>query len=309
MVDVNALRLRYGKAYATVLPDGRVIPWKPLTIGRFIDYTLEVRKQAILEPVLENEIFRDCVLDPFFVNSMDDLPAGIVESVVVAIFLTSGPVSVHDINTKMEMKRMELTGILHTLVDMITLAFPHYAPEQVYNMDYETLMMRAAQAETRLIERKVLAQRVFFEDVDYSKPKENQEDNAPSPKASAEKLREAYFEQQKQAVTKETVISKAEVMAHNTVANTYEVMDADVQLNETAAIFYKDYLTQMKAGEKPQIKPLEQRVAETSAQITRAKAKYDKIEKKKTSNIEEKTKFYEEELAKQLEAKAKRRRK
>lgn len=146
------LRTKYGKVYITVFPDEIVIPWKPLNLNDYFHYMREMRESKIPFVLLEDEIFRKCVLDNIFIREFHTLKAGIVSVVAQNIVSFSGPINITDFNTDLENNRLLLQqdSSITELVVLLTMAFP-YTPEQVYAMDYETFLQRVAEAELKLM--------------------------------------------------------------------------------------------------------------------------------------------------------------
>jgi len=160
MDDISHLRKLYGsRAFLTVFPNGIIIPWKPLTIQEYLGYVEDLQRQIYLPGPLENEIFSKCVLDDDYIRRINLLQAGIISTVVQNIVDYSGPSTVNPIEQSLNIARSRLladqTNILHELVQLITMAFP-YKPEEVYDMSYEILMLRAAQAEAKLLRAGVI---------------------------------------------------------------------------------------------------------------------------------------------------------
>jgi hypothetical protein len=165
--QISTLRDRFGSVYVTAFPDGPTIPWKPLSLGDYIKFNADAARGLIPQAQIENEIFRSCVLDQVFIQQLPFLKAGIVTTVVSCIWQHSGPTSISSFNADMEMARQIIaadgTKALHQVVQLITMAFP-YKPEEVYEMPYETLLLRAAQAETKLLETGMISQPIMMQD-------------------------------------------------------------------------------------------------------------------------------------------------
>jgi len=151
---IHEARRQYGGSYISVFQDGTVIPWHPLSIEDYIKYGRLTALGAICPAYLEDEIFKKCVLDDKITRNIDYLWAGIVSVVVQNIMQYSGPVGIDAFNQDLDDARAQLMNanyaVIHELTELIYTAFP-YKPEEVYAMDYETFIFRAAQAEKRLI--------------------------------------------------------------------------------------------------------------------------------------------------------------
>lgn len=143
-----------GSSFATIFDHGLTVPWKALSIGDFIKYTHDYARPTTVPAIIEDEIFKKCVIDEDIIRRMDYLPAGVTTTVTLNIWDFSGPTSIESFNQDLQNAREYLVagGLkpIHELVHTIILAFP-YKPEEVYAMDYETFMIRLAQAEEKLL--------------------------------------------------------------------------------------------------------------------------------------------------------------
>jgi hypothetical protein len=134
------VREQYGNVWVTAFPDGLIVPWQLLPLGKYISYLQDHNRKAIPHVQLEDEIFRSCVLDKSIIRRMGFLKAGVVSTVVHNVWEYSGPTSISSFKADLDTAR----AMLHA-------DFP-YKPEEVYEMPYDVLMMRVAQAEHKLIE-------------------------------------------------------------------------------------------------------------------------------------------------------------
>ena len=164
--DLRKLRDQYGGVFVTQLPSGRSIPWKPISIGEYIRYDLDVKRGLITQAQIEDEIFKKCVLDESVIREMPFLKAGDVSTVTYNIWQYSGPSGVEEFNHDLDIARSMLanpgTAVIHELVQLILLAF-NYKPEEVYAMDYETFMTRVVQAETKLLQSGMMKKPIKLE--------------------------------------------------------------------------------------------------------------------------------------------------
>lgn len=193
MLEIHELRKAHGGVYVTVLPDGRLVPWKPLSMHDWIRYSRDYTRALIPDSHLEDEIFRKCVLDDSLVRQLDFLSAGIVTAVVVHIWQHSGPVDTPTLISDLETSRAMIHGeglrAVHELVQLITMAFP-YKPEEVYAFDYETFMFRVAQAEEKLLAMGMIQERIVLK-------AEEQADKPEKPKIKVD-AKKAWEIQEKQ---------------------------------------------------------------------------------------------------------------
>ncbi len=172
-MDVSSFRNKNGEGYYTVVSDDLVIRWKPLSIEQFFLYDDLIKKNYFSFTVLEDEIFRQCVLDKEVVKDLDYLPAGIVSLVVHNILFYSGPSSIDDFNDLLEANRSVASSPLHQLAPLILRAFPSYKLEDIYTLPYEVFMLRLAQAEQLLIKLGVITEPLSLEKPKPKKQKPN----------------------------------------------------------------------------------------------------------------------------------------
>lgn len=174
--SLQDLREKYGSVFVTTFPDGMSVPWKPLNIGDYIKYDHDIKRGFLTRAQIEDEIFCKSVLDESLVRQAPFIKAGIITTVANNVWQFSGPVGVEEFNFDLDMARGLInnpaTKILHELVGLILTAFPIYKPEEVYAMDYETFLIRTAQAENKLMLMKILKQPISLHTTD---PVEQQE--------------------------------------------------------------------------------------------------------------------------------------
>lgn len=146
------LRELHGEIYVTTLPDEVNVPWKPLNYGDYIYYTNLLQEGRISRALLEEEIFRKCVVDKGFLLKISGGKAGTITTVVDHIIKLSGPGTIDDFNNLLNVTRSIAENPLHKIITVICKAFPAYKPEDLYVMDINTVMLRLAQAEGILLE-------------------------------------------------------------------------------------------------------------------------------------------------------------
>lgn len=156
------LRELHSEVYVTSFPDGTDVPWKPLSYGDFVRFSVAFQSGEELPAKLEDDVFRVAVLNKTLVEYIDTLPAGVVSTVVTHIMDVSGPNSIDDFNQKLEDNRAKSESPLHMIVTVICRAFPAYTPEAIYSLDYETVMLRLAQAERLLLEAQIIAEPIVL---------------------------------------------------------------------------------------------------------------------------------------------------
>ncbi len=288
MIELGLLRRLYGSVYVTALPDGRYIPWKPLSVKDFLEFeTLRTMGNYTLGQ-LEDDVFYKCVLDPLVVEQMDQLKAGTVSTVAATILAASSPGSMDELNYSLHVNRELIQGAIHQIVSMVCQAFSGYTPDDVYEMDYATLMQRAALAEDKLLKTGIIPERIFFEQQEISQPPARTE-------LDSKQLYNRY-EQQQRPVSKPPPKSKA------TVITTGDMLEAEVaytghersdkilreakMVDETTNI-YGSYVEQMKKGEKVVIPSTEERKRAAQARARENEKKY-KAALKSKSKVDDK---------------------
>ena len=291
MLELALLRQIYGSVYATVLPDGRYIPWKPLPVKDYLELEALRAVGTYTQSQLEDEVFRKCVLDKLIVDRMEQLKAGTVSAVAATIFASSGPQSIDELNYIFDANRNLVQGIIHQMVSMICQAFPAYTPDKVYDMDYETMMQRAALAEDKLLKTGILNERVVFEQQGVPQQQQQQ----VQPKLDSKRLFDHYNKQREPRVSKpviapspsvekQTVITATDMVESEQAYTGHERSDKILReskmVDETATV-YGDYLQQMRDGKKVVIPPHEERLRAAKARAEENKKKYEESLKQK----------------------------
>ena len=188
------IKKKYGSnTHITIISDNIIIPWKLLSIFDYIQYSKEIQEGRFPLSVFEDEIFSKCVLDQSIVRQLPYLKAGIVSTVVENIWNASCSNTVDGLNNSLEEARKEsklIAPAIHELVSTILLAFPAYRPEEVYGMDFNTLIKRAIDAEVKLLHSNVIQEPIRFEPL-------NQEEDIPQSKIDPKELWEKQHQPKK----------------------------------------------------------------------------------------------------------------
>lgn len=157
--QIANLRKRYKSGvHVSVFPDNTIIPWRCLTLKEVFHYSQLANRGYRYTESLEDEIFSACVLDEVFIKRINYLKAGTVTSVSNHIWQYSTPLDVDNFNNSLDNARQHLNtsnGILHELVEYITLAFP-YKPDEVYQMELSGLLHIFSLAERKLLKLGVI---------------------------------------------------------------------------------------------------------------------------------------------------------
>ncbi len=186
-INNNTLRDRYGDTFITILQD-IVVTWKPLSIGKYLYYDNLLKQSFINSAILEEEIFKLGVTDQSLILNIDNLPAGIITTVAQNIINNSGPLDLEEFNLSLQQSRLIGSNVIHKLVPLIIRAFPAYKPEDIYEMPYETFLLRLAQAEELLLTLQVITEPVYLID-ENSKPEKKK-------RMSPQEIREKWEAQQ-----------------------------------------------------------------------------------------------------------------
>jgi hypothetical protein len=115
-----------------------------------------------LAPIVEDNIWKKCVIEHTLPGTVDTLNAGLVSTIVRLILNFSNPTSHYDIENELNEIRAKTRNIREEIIIKICQAFPSYTPEDVEDMEWRTQLKRLAQAE------KILG--TTFNFVDNSKP-------------------------------------------------------------------------------------------------------------------------------------------
>jgi hypothetical protein len=151
-------RKKYGDHWLTIFPTeldpagGLEIPWRQLTVQEFLDFDNSFRLQKYTTTEIEDEIFRLAVLNPVYRDNLDKLKSGTISTVVAQILNVSGAQTPEQLAEDLKYARYQVQDFITSAVTLICSVFPAYKPEDLFNLKYETLMIRLAMAEKRLLE-------------------------------------------------------------------------------------------------------------------------------------------------------------
>jgi len=282
-MDIKLFQAReqHGEAFALVLPNGDVVPWKPLSVGDFLKYTELTNSGRYPPALIEDEIFSKCVLDEFMVKNRDSLNAGIVSTVAQAIVGTSGPHSFDDLRALQGMGRIKANELAHELVGHITQAFPAYKPEDCYAMDFETFMLRLGMAERKLLRLGVLTEPIALT-VEGEEPQQQKQAPQPPPMLPLGDMKQNFDQQNapperkrpprpqppqvpiERTAQEQTIISQKHMPGGEFLSGGHDMQDAVLlesgMVDETRHIF-EHYQKDLDDGKKLVIKTVEERKA------------------------------------------------
>ena len=270
MEDLLELRRIHGNVFISELANDQKIPWRPLSIDEYLKYDKLLRSGVYPQAYVEDEIFIKCVLSQAYTENIDVLRAGIVQQVALDILACSGPNTIQELDQLLNIYRQEANQVIHELVSIVCQAFPAYKPEDVYAMDYGTLMFRVAQAEEKLLRTGLISEPLSFVSPEYESIREQpQQNNIKKPK---EDLKTQWSIQESNKIKQfappvperseqRTVIKAADIVEHQSAMSGHDkdVAHHNKAAQETASI-YAGYLEQLKDGKPLRIMTPEERV-------------------------------------------------
>ena len=137
---------KHKNLYVFSSPEGRAL----FSLLPIKDYYL-IKRVAVEFPGLrlkiEEDIWRDCVIEQTFGGNPDNLPAGIVTTIAQVIMQKSCPTNIDKVGEDLDKARGKMGEMVRQLVLKVCEAFPNYSPEDVFNFDWETLIERVAESE------------------------------------------------------------------------------------------------------------------------------------------------------------------
>lgn len=294
-MDFAALRRKYGSVFITSITNGQIVPWKPLKMGEFLEYSELFQTGKYARATLEDEIFKKCVVDELMISRMSRFPAGIISSVVSDILKNSGPETIRELNYGLGMSRLKARQALHETASIIAQAFPAYTLEQIYDFEYPVFLLRLAQAESKLLRLGILQEGITFEDPEVLEEAQTQ---APSP-AKTEHKRPAASEladmierrtNTEYKRTPRTIITDSEVTGSESLLLGHEKEDQVLLRNEMledAKTIYKDYFNQLEEGRDVDIQSPEVRLMAANKRAELNKSAFDTAVKQKQKEEKE----------------------
>ncbi len=308
-VTLTDLREIHGSVFVTETPDGMIVPWKPLSIGEFLEYDTQFRTGQTDASILENEIFKKCVTDNFLVTNLHLQKAGTISCVVKSIMINSGPHSIEELNYTLDHYRNVATQPMHQLVSVICRAFPGYTPDEIYSMDWQKFVFRVAQAENKLMSLGLMTDPIAI----FPPGEEPQEEKRKPIVVDPKELKKAFDLQETQPMSKRIQKAKEQGKKKMDLSTEKEPEELDMgstkhgeqfivdsnlmmmgmeigddndarQLQKDAKNLYGDYFKQMKGmkkGDKIKIKTVEERVQEANARMEANRIKNIEAAKKR----------------------------
>lgn len=146
-MDLLSEALQGRKVFRIHLPDGQRISFRLLSWGEFNAYYEAANKGIIAVDIIEDAIFRKCVIEKRFIDTMYEMRAGIVSTVATLILSFSGPTNAETFNRDMDIHRAQAGNLNSQIRTLICQAFPAYKPEDLETMTWPVILERLAQAE------------------------------------------------------------------------------------------------------------------------------------------------------------------
>ena len=141
------------RVYRITFPKGEVVTFQPLSWRDFRTFQEAILKNTFAQDVIENMIFEQCVFEDHVKESVSDMPAGLVSTVVNTILNLSGPGEPENFNATMDLFRQQMDGLEDQIIMIVCKAFPSYTPDDIDKMPWPILSRRLAQAERILMSR------------------------------------------------------------------------------------------------------------------------------------------------------------
>lgn len=166
MTTIFVSREKHGECFVSRFDDGLDIPWNPLSLSDFMYYDQQFIEDRIPSAILEEEIFKKCVLDETIKLNFNLLNAGIVTTVAGQIFEFSGPMDPRAIERDLDVARYQVSNFLSDSVSIIIQTFPGYTVKEVEALTYREFLKLLAMAERRLFAMGVIQEPLnpVFED-------------------------------------------------------------------------------------------------------------------------------------------------
>lgn len=148
MNNANAFDLygKYKHLYLFNTGKGSVL-FKPLSYNKCETAKRICAAYPALAPVVEDNIWEECVVEHTLQATVDDMNAGLVSTIVRLILGFSNPTSLQEVEDDIQQLRNETGNIRNDIVIKICQAFPAYTPDDVENMEWREQLKRLVQAE------------------------------------------------------------------------------------------------------------------------------------------------------------------
>lgn len=148
MNNSNAFELygKYKNLYLFNTGKGSIL-FKTLSYDKFQTAKRISKAYPALAPIVEENIWEECVVEHTLEGTVDTLNAGIISTIVKLILHFSNPISLEKIESELNAIRNERFDIREEMIIKICKAFPAYKPEDIEAMEWNEQLKRLVQAE------------------------------------------------------------------------------------------------------------------------------------------------------------------
>jgi len=151
-MDLSALKKEHRTIFCTQIGGYQVI-FRPLTWREHDTYSTIFGMGLISPSKLENQVFREVVLDKALINEMNQTPPGLVPGVVSVVMRLSGNLlrdegEMNRLNSDIGLMRSGLeNNIFEQMILLICRAFPRYTPRDIEDLDFPEVIRLVVLAE------------------------------------------------------------------------------------------------------------------------------------------------------------------
>lgn len=151
-MDLAALKRKYRFIFCTEII-GQLIYWRPLTLREHDIYTKIIELELTPIGKLQDRIFREIILSPEVIDSMNQSPPGLVPSIVNTALAVSG--NLLRSNEDMERMNFDISEMRDAVSNnpyeqfilLICKAFPIYTPSNIEQLEYQEMLRLLVMAE------------------------------------------------------------------------------------------------------------------------------------------------------------------
>lgn len=153
MEDLLKAKAQYGDLYKVVFEDYTTVVFRLLSFKEYEQYH-SLYLQSLIGS-FDTTIFDRCKIQ-LSANKEKELRAGVIYTITNIILQLSGPSTVEDWAVQLEESRNQLHNIVAQVEMIICKAFPAYRPEDIWDMNWNQIVHRLAQAEAILLQTGML---------------------------------------------------------------------------------------------------------------------------------------------------------
>jgi hypothetical protein len=152
-MDLLKAKAEYGDLYRVVFEDNTTVVFRLLSFKEYEHY-YSLYFQGLIGSH-DISIFEKCKVQ-IIQGKEEELKAGIIYTITNIILRLSGPSSIEDWATQLKESRNQLQNIKAQVEMIICKAFPAYRPEDIWDMKWDQIVHRLAQAEAILLQTGIL---------------------------------------------------------------------------------------------------------------------------------------------------------